>query len=366
MADSTLAAIQTKVRRLTRSPSEAQLTTDQLNEYINTFVLYDFPEHLRLFSLRTTFTFYANPYQDRYPTDTVSFSGVTTNPLYDFKNLYISVHDPVYVAGYPSFFTQSRSQFFGIYPLVNNISSIGTTGDGVTTTFTGNITSNSGAANANQSFVPILQNQVLFDSLDSNNGGLSLIDVPVVSTVTGNPTNVGNLYVPGSQPSIPPTTVLANNNINYVTGDFTITFPTAPGAGQVINSQSVPFVASMPQAMLYYDDTFILRPVPDQPYRINFEVYIRPTEFLDNDTTQQPQLQEWWQYIAYGAAKKVFEDKMDSESIIQILPEFKQQEALILRRTIVQQTNTRTATIYTEQTGIGASNGFWGWFGGPF
>ena len=44
---STLAQIQTKVRRLTRSISEQQLSTTELNNYINTSVLYDFPEHLR-------------------------------------------------------------------------------------------------------------------------------------------------------------------------------------------------------------------------------------------------------------------------------------------------------------------------------
>lgn len=353
MADSTLTAIQTKVRRLTRSPSESQLTTAQINEYINTFILYDFPEHLRLFSLRTTFTFYANPFQDVYPTDTASFAGVTTNPLYDFQNKYITIHDPIYIAGYPSFFTQSRSQFFGIYPIVNNISSIGTTGNGVTTTFTGTLAN-----------VPILQNNVLFDSLNSNNEGLSLVDVPVIDTVTGNPTTNGNLYTPGQEPTTPPTVILVNNTINYVTGVFTITFSGAPASGAVINSQTVSYVASLPQSLLYYNNKFTLRPVPDQPYRVNIEVYKRPVELLVSN--QSPELQEQWQYVSYGAAKKVFEDRMDLESVQMIMPEFKKQEALILRRTLVQQTNTRTATIYTEQTSIGASNGFWGWWGGNF
>ena len=73
----TLQTIQQKVRRLTRTPSTAQLSDDDINQYINTFVVYDFPEHLRMFNLRTQFTFYANPYQDVYPTDEISFVGVT-------------------------------------------------------------------------------------------------------------------------------------------------------------------------------------------------------------------------------------------------------------------------------------------------
>ena len=73
----TLEAIQIKVRRLTRSPSTAQLSDDDLNNYINTFVVYDFPEQLRMFNLRTTFTFVCNAYQDTYYTDIASFAGAT-------------------------------------------------------------------------------------------------------------------------------------------------------------------------------------------------------------------------------------------------------------------------------------------------
>src|ERR1041385_7813468 len=101
--DATLQAIQTKVGRLTRSPSEAQLTTTDLQNYINRFVVYDFPEHLRMFNNRTTSTFYTNPGQDRYPTNEVSFAGAINNPLYNFQNKFLTIHSPVYMAGYNSF-----------------------------------------------------------------------------------------------------------------------------------------------------------------------------------------------------------------------------------------------------------------------
>src|SRR5271154_2854070 len=104
MANSTLQAIYTKVRRLTRSPSLSQISNDQLNEYVNTFILYDFPEHLRLFSLRKILTFYTQPGVDVYETNTT----VTTDPLYNFKNIYVAVHQPVFIAGIQSFYTQWR------------------------------------------------------------------------------------------------------------------------------------------------------------------------------------------------------------------------------------------------------------------
>ena len=68
-------------------------------------------------------------------------------------------------------------------------------------------------------------------------------------------------------------------------------------------------------------------------------------------------MEEYWQYIAYGAAKKIFEDKMDLDSVQMIMPEFKQQERLCLRRSLIQYTNERTSTIYTDQ--VSHMNG-WG------
>lgn len=365
---STLQTIQQKVRRLTRTPSTAQLSDDDINQYINTFVVYDFPEHLRMFNLRTTFTFYANPFQSEYPTDIDSFVGVTTNPLYNFQNLYLTVHTPVYIAGYNSFYTQSREQFYGIYPLVNSIASIGPTGNGITQSF-------SGVINSQQAILPpsnfsqvitLLQNNVLFSSVGVNGEGLALVDVPLTDTATGNKLPIGNLYVPNNLPVGPIDIgdLDPGNTIDYVTGAFTITFPSPPASGVLINSQTVPQICSLPQSLLFYDNKFVLRPVPDQPYAINFEAYVRPTALLEEN--KSPQLEEWWQYIAYGAAKKIFEDRMDTESVAQILPEYKKQEALCLRRTIVQYTNERTATIYTEQSMGPSGGGGWGWGFGSF
>jgi hypothetical protein len=359
----TLQSIQTKVRRLTRSPSTSQLTDADLQNYINTFVVYDFPEHLRMFNLRSTYTFVCNPYQDAYPTDIDSFGGVTTNPLYDFQNKYISVHNPVYIAGYDSFYTQSREQFYGIYPFTNSIQSTQIFGNGITESFSGNLQTLLGAVGAG---AVLLKSNVLFTAIDTNGNGLSLADVPLVSLTTGYQTVEGNLYVPETQPAIPPTTADfdANNFINYITGQFTITFPAPPAANAPIMINSVPQVVSLPQALLYYDNTFYLRPIPDQPYNINFEVYTRPTYLME--TTSNPQLNEWWQYIAYGAAKKIFEDRMDMDSVQMILPEYRKQETLCLRRTIVQYTNERTATIYTEQTNTNSNNNGFGFGGGQF
>lgn len=347
----TLADIQTKVRRLTRSPSESQLSTTELNNYINTFVLYDFPEHLRLFNLHTTFTWITQPYVDTYATNLTTVDPAEViYPLQNFDNLYINVNPPVYIAGYQALYLQSREKFFGIYPQLNFINSIGVYGDGVTDTFTGVINTQQATTQAGlQQTTVILQNQVLFSSIDSNFNGLALVDYPLYPTQQS--PSIGALGLPGQPQSLPS----LYGQINYVTGEYTVKFPVAPGAGQAINYQVVPVQPSLPQTILFYDSQFVLRPVPDQSYRVQMEVFARPTALLEQGNT--PELEEWWQYIAFGASIKVFQDRMDMESVALIMPEFKVQESLILRRTIVQQTNQRSSTIYTEQVGAAGAYG---------
>jgi len=315
----TLGDIRTKVRRLTRNPSPSQLTDQNIDDYVNTFILYDLPEHLRLFALRQTLTFYTNPGQDVYETNTIA----PLDPLYDFKNVYMSVHPPVYVAGYQTFFSQSREQFFGVYPMASSIVTIGT-GDGVLFVFAGTLDQ-----------IPVIANNVQFNSIDANGNGLVAID-----------NGVGGLINPSSG-------VFAGN-INYTTGVYNVIFAAPPAVGAAINAQTYPYVAARPTGVLYYNYQFTVRPVPDQVYPINVEVYRRPTALLAAGTS--PLLEQWWQYIAYGASKKVFEDRADMEGVQVIMPEFKRQEILVLRNTIVQQSNVRTATIFTEQ-----SFGGFGW-----
>jgi len=332
MAETTLSEIRKKVRRLTRNLSESQLSTDQIDNYINTFVLYDFPEHLRLFNLKETFSFYTTPYVDVYETSTNAAS-----PLFDFKNKYLTVHEPVYIAGRRARFFQDRNQFFSLYPSVSSIKSIGSTGNGVLLTFTGFVGSISGNSNT------LLRNNVLFDSIDAAGNGMPLVDYPISATI-------GNLYVPGGAPTDTAAQDAANY-INYTTGQFVITFTAAPGSGEAINSQTVIVPPSLPTSMLYFDGKFTLRPVPDHSYKVNVEVFVRPTELLADD--QDLKLQEWWQFIAYGAARKVFQDRMDMESLGIIETEYKKQENLILRRTIVQQTDQRVTTIFVDRSGTG-------------
>ena len=52
MVSANLNTIRLKVRRLTARPSPNQISDQEIDDYINTFYVYDFPEHLRMLNLK--------------------------------------------------------------------------------------------------------------------------------------------------------------------------------------------------------------------------------------------------------------------------------------------------------------------------
>ena len=329
MPTSNLNTIRTKVRRLTRSPSAAQISDADLDQYINTFLLFDLPDQLRLFSLRKTLTFYTQPYQDVYGDDDTL---PATDPLYDFRNRVLAIHPPIYLAGVQGFYTQNREVFYGFWPQTNTIFDTGLRGTGGAGPFTGTITPH-----------PCLQHNVVITCLDVNGASLVMVDDPQTNVT-------GNLMVPNN-PVIPPL-----GTINYVTGVFTVTFNGLTQIGATIWAEVIGYNPGKPLAMLYYDNKMTIRPVPDKSYAIQIEVDVQPTELLTG--IDEPFLQRAWQYIAFSTAKKIFEDRLDYESINLIMPSLFEQENLLLRSTLTQQANERTVTPYTQGKMYGI-----GWFG---
>ena len=258
-----------------------------------------------------------------YSTNTVN----EDDTLYNFKNKYMSVQPPIYIGGSEALFSQSGEQFFGRFPKFNHTENIGT-GDGATVNFTGTLSN-----------TPILAGSLTFNSITVTGEGVVLKDTPSYDVATGLQLQTGHLE-DVSNPGV-------DGTINYLTGEYDITFLVAPAATESIFAQTYPYTAAKPISVLFEDNEFVFRPVPDKTYRVEATVFQRPTALLAAADT--PDLSQWWQYIAYGAAKKVFEDRMDIESIQATMPEFMRQRSLVLRRLVIQQSGERTATIYTEK-----------------
>lgn len=354
----TLGDIITKVRRITGRPSVNQISDNDIIKYINTFYVYDMPESLRLESLRVNYQFLTS----------------ANIPAYDFPtDLYLTAMPPVYIANYQCYMTQSRENFFRINPELNFLQQSVYTGNGGIS-YSGQFLTNlpilpgfkrnpPGAYSPTSVPAKSLNWNVMVSALgtpDSISGispAISLVDDGL-----GNLFDITDTILYSGTPPFHATN--ARGSINYITGAINITnFRTAIPVGNAINVQYVPYVASRPQTVVFYQDQILVYPIPDQAYNVSFEAYMYPTAFAFGNNSANPQLNEWWQLLAYGAADKIFSDNGDFENLSKYRDLLKEQMNLMLRRTIVQQTSERVSTIYTEQNAF-PSYGFGNVFSG--
>ena len=352
-----LTAIRSKIRSVTGRPSATQITDAQIDQYINTFYVYDLSEHVKMESLRYNY----------------QFTTQANVPVYDLPtDTYLSAMPPVFIAGYQSFMTQSRQNFFRNNSELQFLQQQVYTGNGTGAAYTGQTLTN----------LPIIQGfkpnppGAYSSSLTTDIAAQFLVWNVIVSAegtpdpISGIAPSVtlvddgqGNLFAPTDTSTLPAN---ARGSINYITGALTINafpsgFTSVIPAGNPINVQYTPYVASRPQSVMFYQDQIYLYPIPDQAYTVSFEAYKYPTALAN--ATDNPQLREWWQTIAIGASLKIFEDNADFENISKYRPLLDEYLRKILRRSIVQQTSERAATIYEEQNGGIGQFGFGNLFG---
>ena len=148
LADTTYSKIERMVRRLTASSSQASLSSADIQEGVNTFYSQDFPYAIKLDQMRSVYTFYTEPYRDRYPLDV---------------NYNQGVRAPLYVEGIQGYFYKDRDQFYNLWPRwptkFNPIS-----GDGVTKAFSFTIPA------------PFLSKEVVLGGVDTNGNPISVAD----------------------------------------------------------------------------------------------------------------------------------------------------------------------------------------------
>jgi len=310
----TLANIRSKVRLVTARPSTDQLTDDQIDAYINTFYLYDLPESMRLLNLRDHYTFTTNPNVDTYAFD---------------RNSYVSVNQPAYVSGYQMLWYQEPQAFFNIWPKVT-AKELVETGDGGAGPYSFTI---SGAPFLRSATSPIGSKGANINIIISANTSGSIAETVYDDGVGGFENAAGG-------------------TIDYVTGVVTnLTFSNPIPAGTEIYAQVTPYSAGRPSTILFAQDQFTLRPVPDGAYIISLEAYRTPTALAA--AGDSPELNEWWQLLAYGASLKIFTDYGDFEQLTAYRSMYEEQLLLMQRRTLKQYAEQRVSTIYTTGSNDG-------------
>ncbi len=336
----TLQTIRNKMRMLT-GRDNTQLTDVACNYYINNYLEYGLPSDLRILKMEDTYTFSTQPGVDVYAFDSEN---------YDYVQM------PVRIGGYPCQFMTEPSQFYAVRPRYSYVQQIAT-GDGTAGPYTGSIsstpfhrsynTSNNQPNDTTLSTFPYtapigVENQVLISAQISNSYSLNATDTPqIIGSATGlqarfedTGTFIGDVQTQQS------------GSINYFTGDVSITFKEIVPAGNMIFASVYVYAASRPRYVLFFQNQIMLSPVPDNGYIVEMKSYRKPAALLNNSS--QPELQELWQCIAYGAAMEVFSDNLDVESMAKIQPRYEHFESIARSRGLIQITRVRNPTIYSQ------------------
>ena len=353
-----LNSIFAKIRRLTGSSDTNQMpnyavasnpNSVGLADYINSFYNYDFPAQFRSLKLKDKLTFNTVQGVDTYPFNSEQF---------------ITVEQPCYCAKREIALFNDPWSFYGCNFNWQNIENF-LTGNGTVGPYTGFTTAtpiirsvnndpgNVGTANipgvsqGNTGYPSSRVQNILITTNISNGDTLNVTD-------DGNGTLIGDCQPGGS--------------INYATGQIqNLIFTQAIPGSANIQIQYNPATLSIPLSILFFQNQFTLRPVPDAGYTVELIAYRQPTQALMNlgGGTGTPELSEWWELIAIGASKKIYEDRLDSDGVALMDKMLNEKYQMVYTRTYAELGKQRINTIFADQNNFNYGTGFGFGGGGP-
>lgn len=377
-----LSDILTYIRRIIKSPSNAQITDNLLIDYVNRFLLMDVDARIQLFDYKTKYQFETTPGIDQYNMPLYSYQTEPGNqqiasfPLYQgfLPNARINgINCPLY--------TQT-SLFYDLFPNYVQQQTQVATGNGgdtyqINLPFFPCIPAHvdiTGVIAASPTSTP--QDPILGTTLNTNVPQSSVYGGVFIFATGPNGQNIivqdsgqflsnntdGNLYgllmSPGQSPN--GGSSLGNystteNTVNYNTGVVNVTFPVNIDSGTVISAQCYYYQQGIPRSVLFYNNVLTLRPPPSTQYLVELDAYLTPAAFLA--TGNAIPFGYMSEYIARGAARKILADTGDVEQFNFYEPLFREQEILVWKRSQRQFTSTRTDTIFSN-SGYRANGGY--------
>lgn len=280
-----LGNIITEVRGITGRPDTSMMSDQAVVNYIMYYYQYVLPKELKIFWGYTYFQFYTEANVDQY--------SAADFPV-QFRN-FMTLNPQVWADGFAMDWYLSPDNFYSDYPIQLNKLAVGQ-GDGTTVTFAFDVPQ-----------FPILA------------GSLYVTDGTQVAVDNGS----GGFTAPSS------------GSIDYASGSVSVTFPVAPVANANITETSQTYMANRPIAILYYpsaplgdataaaitnNNTFVLRPVPDQVYQIKLQGINTPTPMVNyTDVPFRPDLGP---LIALGASLHIFKVFNQLDQYEQYVPEY--------------------------------------------
>jgi hypothetical protein len=355
MSFTILNKIISKARKLTGTGNSFQETDNDWQDRINSFYLYDLPAKFRSLKLKDKYTFNTIQGQDTYPFD---------------SEHYTTVEMPCYCAKREIKLFQDPWSFYGVNFNWQNSES-DTQGNGT---------------NGSTPITFTTQAVPLIPSINNNPGpqGSPISTYPMSRVqnilITAN-TTTGSGFVPGSPGSVNVTDdgqgnlieILQNptpagedqfnqtfysnivGTLNYQTGIANITGPLSQAIplGNPVTIQYNPATLSIPLSIMFFQNQFTLRPVPDQGYTVELIAYRQPTQVLNQPLPQsginQGELNEWWELLSCGGALKFFEDQGDEGGMARMEKMLMNRYDIVESRTYAQIGSQSSNTLFRDQ-----------------
>ena len=332
-----------KIRIVSASGNSDQVTDEKILKYINSFYLYDLPNEFRNLKLKDVYTFNTIQNVDTYP--------------FDFDH-WETVEAPAYCAKMPLVMFQDKGSFYGYNWNSQQLQNFAI-GDG-----------SPGAYNFTVQNYPItasINNNPIADTAISNTqifpagypptfteSTISRIQNILISANTA----TSSLHVTDDGAGNLIGDCLAGGTINYQTGSVAgLTFTQSVPAGNNVTIQYIQSVQGQPFTMLFYQNQFVVRPVPDQAYTIEVTAYRRPSQALLGTTSTtspnlsgRPEQYDWWELIAFGVAKKLYQDRLDDMGVMQMQKYYDEKLSDCNMRTYAQLGKRQSITIYRDET----------------
>lgn len=340
-----------KIREVSASGNSLQVTDEKIIKYINSYYLYDLPNDLRNIKLKDVYTFNTIQGVDVYP--------------FDFDH-WSTVQGPAYCGKIQIVLFQDKTNFYA-YNFASQQIYTFDSGDGTTGPYSGTTLVNPVVRSYN--------NNPIVDTKTSNTGVFPSGYPPTFNQ--SNISRVQNILISANTAtsSLHVTDDGAGNligdcdaggTIDYQTGAIAgLTFTAAVPSGNDINIQYIQQVQGQPISILFFQNQFTLRPIPDQAYTIELTAMRQPSQALLGTTSNtspdlngRPEEWFWWELIAFGVAKKLYQDRLDTDGVA-MMDAFLQEKISEARtRTYAQLGSRQISTIFRDETN---NNNIPGW-----
>lgn len=338
-----------KIREVSASGNSLQVTDSKIIKYINSYYLYDLPNDLRNIKLKDTYTFN-------------TIQGVDTYP-FDFDH-WSTIEAPVYCGKIQIPLFQDKQSFYRYNFNSQQLETLDY-GDGTTGPYAG--TTNAypiiKSTNNNPMVSTATSNTNVFPAGYPPTFSINNISRQQNILISAN-TATSSLHVTDDGAGNLIGDCVAGGTIDYETGDVAnLTFTSVVPGGNTINIQYIQAVEGQPYTILFFQNTFVLRPVPDQAYTIEMTAYRQPSQALlgtNSITTPnldgRPEEMFWWELIAFGVAKKLYQDRLDTDGVA-MMDAFLQEKISEARtRTYSQLGSRQINTIFRDETNNNTNN----------